>query len=112
MSGQYLGAGGSGPVGCSQFLLPGQHGDQSLLPEPDGKVPQTAGCEGGPCLFVCSLGQAQTGRQHNNTSVLIMFILTCYIEGSHGHCIPDGKLWNLIHYLESHRGLKRNLKVG
>lgn len=61
---QYLGAGGSGPAGCSQFSLPGQHGDQSQLLESDGKVPYIAGCAGGPHLSVCSLGKTQTGRQH------------------------------------------------
>lgn len=62
--GQYFGAGGSGPAGCSQFSLLGQRGNQSLLPESDGKVPETAGCAEGPPLCVCPLGQTQACRQH------------------------------------------------
>ena len=61
---QYFGAGGSGPAGSSQFSLLGQRGNQSLLPESDGKVPETAGCAGGPHSCLCSLGQTQARMQH------------------------------------------------
>lgn len=62
--GQYFGAGGSEPAGCSQISVPGQHGDQSSPPDPNGEVPQTACSAGGPHLCVFSLGQTQAGTQN------------------------------------------------